>query len=87
MARASGRPADQQRRRAEGLNENYARELMELHTLGVDGPYGQEDVRQLAELFTGMTFTAQDGLVFRERMAEPGQETVLGRRYGGDPPR
>ena len=74
-------------KRRRGLNENLAREVLELHTLGVDGPYGQEDVRQLAELFTGMTFTAQDGLVFRERMAEPGQETVLGRRYGGDPPR
>lgn len=66
-----------------GLNENLAREVLELHTLGVGGPYDQTDVRQLAELFTGMTFNLQQGFTFRDRMAEPGPETVLGRRYGG----
>ena len=44
------------KRRNRGLNENYARELMELHTLGVDGGYTQQDVIQVAKVFTGWTF-------------------------------
>lgn len=68
-----------------GLNENLAREVMELHTLGVGGRYGQDDVRQLAELFTGMRVAMGEGLVFAPELAEPGAETVLGRAYGGDP--
>ena len=43
-------------RRPRGLNENYARELMELHTLGVDGGYTQQDVVEVARAFTGWTF-------------------------------
>lgn len=70
-----------------GLNENLAREVLELHTLGVDGPYTQDDVRQLAELFTGLTYTAAKGFGFQPRRAEPGAETVLGKSYGGDPAR
>ncbi len=51
-------------KRPQGLNENYARELMELHTLGVDGGYTQQDVIALAKIFTGWTFrrTAQPGV-------------------------
>lgn len=48
-----------QRVKASGLNENYARELMELHTLGVDGGYTQRDVTELARMFTGWTFIAR----------------------------
>lgn len=70
-----------------GLNENLAREVLELHTLGVDGPYTQDDVRQLAELFTGLSFSAETGFRFRPKFGEPGAETVLGKRYGGDPAR
>lgn len=66
-----------------GLNENLAREVLELHTLGVDGPYGQADVRQLAELLTGLSFNFRKGTAFHPRLAEPGAETVLGRTYGG----
>ena len=73
--------------RARGLNENLAREVMELHTLGVDGPYTQADVRQLAELFTGLGVQRGTEFRFRPGRAEPGAETVLGRRYGGDPAR
>jgi uncharacterized protein (DUF1800 family) len=53
----SPRPAQQQQqqRRARGINENYARELMELHTLGVDGGYTQKDVQEVARCFTGWT--------------------------------
>jgi uncharacterized protein (DUF1800 family) len=70
-------------RRDEGLNENLARELMELHTLGVGGSYRQDDVRQAAELLTGLTATPQDGFHFNPDMAEPGPETVLGVHYDG----
>ena len=66
-----------------GLNENLAREILELHTLGVDGPYDQSDVRQFAELLTGLSYSPQGGFVFRPQMAEPGAETVLGVSYGG----
>lgn len=66
-----------------GLNENLAREMLELHSLGVDGSYDQGDVTELAELLTGLTFTRQGRVEFRPRRAEPGAETVLGRRYGG----
>jgi uncharacterized protein (DUF1800 family) len=72
------------RKKNTGLNENLAREVMELHTLGVDGPYTQSDVRQLAELFTGLTFQVNAGFKFNKHFAEPGSETVLGKEYGGD---
>ncbi|MBA83651.1 DUF1800 domain-containing protein [Thalassobius sp. S69A] len=67
-----------------GLNENLAREILELHTLGVGGPYGQKDVRQLAELLTGLGIDADGGMTFRPKWAEPGSETVLGQTYGGE---
>ncbi len=73
------------KRKRLGLNENMARELLELHTLGVGGAYGQEDVNALAELLTGLNFTPQDGTVFQPNRAEPGAETVLGRSYGDEP--
>lgn len=47
-------------KKSSGLNENYARELMELHTLGVDGGYTQKDVTELARMLTGWTFQARD---------------------------
>ena len=75
----------QKRGRAVGLNENLAREVLELHTLGVDGPYTQTDVRELAELFTGMSFQANKGFKFRKDFAEPGAETILGVAYDEKP--
>ena len=54
------RPAQAQRMRR-GINENYARELMELHTLGVDGGYTQKDVQEVARCFTGWTIFAPRG--------------------------
>lgn len=71
------------KRQGKGLNENLARELLELHTLGVGGGYGQGDVRELAELLTGLRVDPGEGVVFDDRRAEPGAETVLGLRYGG----
>jgi len=70
-------------RRQQGLNENLARELLELHTLGVGAPYGQDDVRQMAELLTGLTFVPDRGFAFDPARAEPGPETVLGVTYYG----
>ncbi|MGB1388610.1 MAG: DUF1800 domain-containing protein [Paracoccaceae bacterium] len=68
-----------------GLNENLAREVLELHTLGVDGRYTQDDVLQLAELFTGLSFSIPKGFVFIPQRAEPGAETVLGQEFYDDP--
>ncbi|TQS73743.1 DUF1800 domain-containing protein [Rhodobacteraceae bacterium] len=68
-----------------GLNENLARELMELHTLGVNASYTQTDVRELAELLTGLQVHT-DGTYFQKQSAEPGAEHVLGREYGGGAP-
>jgi uncharacterized protein (DUF1800 family) len=65
-----------------GLNENLARELLELHTLGVAAGYSQVDVRELAELLTGLSVTP-DGFAFDQRRVEPGPETVLGTTYPG----
>jgi uncharacterized protein (DUF1800 family) len=70
------------RGRAQGLNENLGRELLELHTLGADGPYAQDDVHAVARLLTGHTVDLGQS-VFRINRAEPGIQTILGRRYGG----
>jgi uncharacterized protein (DUF1800 family) len=64
-----------------GLNENYARELMELHTLGVDGGYTQKDVTEVARCFTGWTIIAPrqgGGFTFNERVHDKGEKVVLG---------
>lgn len=66
-----------------GLNENYGRELMELHTLGVDGGYTQTDVIQLASILTGWTIAQpEDGgqFQFDPRRHEPGDKTLLGKK-------
>lgn len=65
-----------------GLNENLAREILELHTLGVSAPYSQADVRQLAEALTGLGWTVDEGQRYVARHAEPGAEIVLGKWYG-----
>jgi uncharacterized protein (DUF1800 family) len=71
-------------RKGKGLNENLARELIELHTLGVAGSYSQDDVRQAAELLTGATTNPDVGFVFNPDWAEPGAEVVLGITYAGE---
>jgi uncharacterized protein (DUF1800 family) len=62
-----------------GLNENYAREIMELHTLGVDGGYTQKDVTEVARCFTGWSLDRQTGtFVFRANAHDNGEKEVLG---------
>lgn len=78
--------AERRPKQASGLNENLAREMIELHSLGVGAPYSQKDVRQLAELLTGLTYDLSGKGKFRPARAEPGAEIVLGRSYGGDGP-
>ncbi len=74
---------DLNRARKGGLNENYARELMELHTLGVDGGYTQKDVTELARVLTGWSIDRrEDGeFTFRARMHDTGTKTVLGHTF------
>ena len=69
-----------------GLNENYARELMELHTLGVDGGYTQQDVTEVARAFTGWTIDQPrqgGGFRFDPRRHDDGKKVVLGRAING----
>ena len=69
------------KRPVRGLNENYARELMELHTLGVDGGYTQKDVTEVARCFTGWTIRLprQGGdFFYNDRVHDKGEKTVLG---------
>lgn len=72
----SARPA----RRSSGLNENYARELLELHTLGVDGGYTQQDIVNVARAFTGWSMQPRQGsgFMFLAARHDRGEKTVLG---------
>ena len=68
-------------RRMRGLNENYARELLELHTLGVDGGYTQKDIIEIARCFTGWTIRepySKAEFFFNERVHDNGLKVVLG---------
>ena len=70
-------------KRPSGLNENYGRELLELHTLSVNGGYSQHDVTEVAKVFTGWTIDKPNeggGFKFDPRMHEPGPKFVLGHR-------
>lgn len=81
QVQSSGPNSDFGKRRGRGINENLARELLELHTIGVGGPYTQTDVRQLAELLTGLTYTPRRGFFYDPNRAEPEAETVMGITY------
>lgn len=76
-----------------GINENLAREILELHTLGVNGGYTQADVTALAQVITGWSIGGEFGrlkrgtpgeFVFRPELHEPGAKRVLGKRYADD---
>ncbi len=74
---------DQAQSNVRGLNENYARELMELHTLGVDSGYTQNDVRELARILTGWTVPLGQGKPFDfvPRLHDNGDKVLLGRSF------
>jgi uncharacterized protein (DUF1800 family) len=75
------RPRGQGNRARRGLNENYGRELLELHTLGVDGGYTQKDVTEVARCFTGWTINQPQrggAFVFNTRLHDRGEKVVLG---------
>ena len=77
------RPQPQGKNAPKGLNENYGRELMELHTLGVDGGYTQKDVTEVARAFTGWTIQNPrqgGGFLFNPRLHDTGEKVVLGHR-------
>jgi len=86
-----GKRANGRRGRNIGLNENLAREILELHTLGVDGGYTQEDVTTFANVITGWSIGGGDNrrlaegtpgeFEFRETIHEPGSKTILGKTY------
>jgi uncharacterized protein (DUF1800 family) len=63
-----------------GLNENYGRELLELHTLGVDGGYTQKDVSEVARAFTGWTIDRDGTFRFVAALHDPGEKVVLGHK-------
>ncbi len=77
---------DNVRSTVDAINENYARELLELHTVGVDGGYGEADIVGVARLLTGWSFTRELEFRFRPRRHDAGPVSVLGweRPAGGD---
>jgi uncharacterized protein (DUF1800 family) len=83
----AARPEGQAPPRKRGLNENYAREIMELHTLGVDGGYTQKDVTEVARCFTGWTMRnprhGEPTFFFNDRIHDRGDKVVLGHRIRG----
>ena len=87
-AQSFGPTSQAGRNRKRGLNENLAREILELHTLGVDGGYTQNDVTRFAEVLTGWSLVGAQAnggepgtFLFRPQMHEPGSRKVLGRDY------
>jgi uncharacterized protein (DUF1800 family) len=83
MQGASGSPKQQER----GLNENYGREVMELHTVGVDAGYTQQDVINMAEILTGWTIRGprkDADFFFNDRIHAQANEVVMGRTFHDD---
>ena len=78
-------PTTREAKKNRGLNENLAREILELHTLGVNGGYNLEDIQELAKAITGWSISRpvdhQHGFVYRPVAHEPGSRVVLGGVY------
>ena len=92
-ARQGTMGAPDQPKREFGINENLAREILELHTLGVNGGYTQNDVTSFAQIITGWSIGGGKGRLaggtpgrfyFRDNLHEPGAKTFLGKTYGED---
>ncbi len=89
QVRSAGPDAMAARKRKLGLNENLAREIMELHTVGADAGYTQADVTEFARALTGWsvggpkeTSDRQGRYLYRAAIHEPGPRTIMGKRYG-----
>lgn len=88
QAQSIGPGSQAGQRRGGGLNENLAREILELHTVGADAGYSQADVTEFARALTGWSMGGANagpeagGYIYRAAMHEPGLRTVMGRRYG-----
>jgi uncharacterized protein (DUF1800 family) len=83
-AERADRRSNNDKKKREGLNENYARELMELHTVGVNGGYTQADVTQVARILTGWTVERPQrggGFQFEPNRHEPGTKVVMGTNF------
>ena len=87
---ATGGKRRRRQKRPVGINENLAREILELHTLGVDGGYRQADVTAFAKVLTGWSVGSDQGrfkagtpgaFLFRENAHEPGSQVIMGERY------
>lgn len=87
---AKGGKRRRRQKRPVGINENLAREILELHTLGVDGGYRQADVTAFAKVLTGWSVGSDQGrfkagtpgaFVFRENAHEPGSQVIMGERF------
>lgn len=79
-------PSTKYAKKNRGLNENLAREILELHTLGVNGGYTQQDVTELAKAITGWSVSRpskdkQEGFIYRYQRHEPGERVLLGKTY------
>ena len=84
QARSIGPNSRRGKRADKGLNENLGRELLELHTLGVNGGYTQQDVHDAALILTGLWANRHTGeFQFKMPIAEPGPLKLLGKTYGG----
>lgn len=86
QAQSIGHNSRAGRRREKGLNENLAREILELHTLGVAAGYTQTDVREFAKILTGWSLarvseTDAGAFTFQPAIHEPGEKFLLGKRY------
>lgn len=75
---------DNLRSRDQAINENYARELLELHTLGVDGGYTQKDIQESARILTGWGMNQKGEFKFAPKKHDSGEKIVLGQRYKGN---
>jgi uncharacterized protein (DUF1800 family) len=81
-----GGQGQQAKKQERGLNENYGREIMELHTLGVEGGYSQQDVIEVAKCFTGWTIREprrDPEFFFNDRIHTPGPKYVMGKKING----
>ncbi|TIL53290.1 MAG: DUF1800 family protein, partial [Mesorhizobium sp.] len=86
-SRFANRAAKRNAKRKPGINENLAREIMELHTLGARSGYSQADVTEFARALTGFSTGRAEGrgqagaFTFRPGLHEPGQRTIIGKTY------